>query len=374
MLYREVTQPLPGPKAFEQTGDAAVLTQAAFLLVLGLQLRGDKGDVKLAETLPQEDLSVLEVPPLASASGRIDSARVRGFLASRYGIGTEIAGEEVPLRRDVFADLALNHFREPTASTATNLMEACLRHPHEIVRVSAAAAYHDRSSEPERLSAILVAGTFSIDLLVRELAATALAQVVPDHLRLLQLQMMRGRAVGGAGADTTMLVHGTFARHVNWWQPNGDFHSYVRQVVRSDLYNHQDRFEWSGGYTEDARTLGAEDLLHWVNRHNEQGIDLITHSHGGSVAMLASNHGLRIGELVLLSCPVHPRYQPDFSRVQKVVSIRVRLDLVILLDRGGQKFKLKQIRENVLPIWFDHTATHNPDVWKNGTYNVPSML
>ncbi len=145
--------------------------------------------------------------------------------------------------------------------------------------------------------------------------------------------------------------------------------------LRPDLYNGDKRFAWSGGYSDAARALGADDLLTWVNRYNEQGLDLFTHSHGGSLAMLASNKGLQIGELVLLSCPVHiPKYQPDFNQVKKVVSIRVRLDLVILADRGGQRFKHPKIEENVLPIWFDHGATHKPEVWKNNTYKIPAML
>jgi len=145
--------------------------------------------------------------------------------------------------------------------------------------------------------------------------------------------------------------------------------------VRRDLYNQSDRFAWSGGYSYDARSLGANDLVKWVDLHREQGLDLFTHSHGGNVAMLASNRGLRLGKLVLLSCPVQFRkYQPNFGQVTKLVSIRVRLDLVILADRCGQKFKDSRIRENVLPIWFDHTATHNPEVWKNSTYGIPAML
>ena len=44
----------------------------------------------------------------------------------------------------------------------------------------------------------------------------------------------------------------------------------------------------------------------------------------------------------------------------------------ILADRGGQRFRLPQIQENVLPIWFHHSATHDPNVWIQ--YNVPAML
>jgi hypothetical protein len=383
MPTTEVTEPPSAREAFERTDQAAVLTQAAVLLILGLQLRGTATtqfqDV-VPDILPEDDLAVLQIPPLSPLGGRIDSQRARIFLASRFG--TSVAapfpeGEDVTWRSDIFAELARDHLRQPTANSATNLMEACLRHPHEIVRVAAAAAYHDWSSERPKLTTILEEGTRSADLSVRQLAATALAQVHPDNARLRDLTRSAGRAAGAAGAasHTAMLVHGTFALGATWWQPGGHFHSYLLQVLRPDLYKNYDRFSWSGAYGPDARELGADDLLIWVNNHNEQGLDLFTHSHGGNLAMLATTKGLQIGELVLLSCPVHvPKYLPDFNRVGKVVSIRVRLDLIILADRGGQRFKHPKIQENILPIWFSHAVTHKPEVWKNNTYAIPAML
>ena len=141
-------------------------------------------------------------------------------MAVRYGAsGRGSSGAEVDSiwRRDIFADLASIYFREPSAGAAANLMEACLRHPHELVRVSAAAAYHERSSEPDRLTSILEQGTRSFDLLVREVAATALAQVAPDNIRLSDLQRTYGRAAGAAGSShTAMLVHGTWALDATW--------------------------------------------------------------------------------------------------------------------------------------------------------------
>jgi hypothetical protein len=89
--------------------------------------------------------------------------------------------------------------------------------------------------------------------------------------------------------------------------------------------------------------------------------------------MLASNSGLDIGKLVLLSCPAHPqKYMPDFQHVGKVVSVRVHLDLVILVDGGGQRFAHPRISENVLPVWFHHSATHDPDVWRK--HDIPAKL
>jgi hypothetical protein len=65
-------------------------------------------------------------------------------------------------------------------------------------------------------------------------------------------------------------------------------------------------------------------------------------------------------------------YLPDFSRMNRAISIRVRLDLVILADGGGQRFRHPQIQENVLPLWFDHAATHEPSVWTR--HNVAGWL
>ena len=50
----------------------------------------------------------------------------------------------------------------------------------------------------------------------------------------------------------------------------------------------------------------------------------------------------------------------------------MHLDLVILADRGGQRFYDNRISENVLPLWFDDFATHDPTTWE--TYGVPAML
>jgi pimeloyl-ACP methyl ester carboxylesterase len=139
------------------------------------------------------------------------------------------------------------------------------------------------------------------------------------------------------------------------------------------LYGASDRFQWSGGYSDAARALAGSDLHSWVQQHHFNGLDLFTHSHGGSVAMLANHAGTKVGHMVLLSCPVHwPKYTPDFSLTISVVSVRVHMDLVILADRGGQRFSDSRIRENVLPIWFDHFATHDPGNWQK--YNIPAML
>jgi hypothetical protein len=379
-----VNEPIAGPEAFRQTGTAAVESQAALLLLLGRQLRGDDqalgaraaaADISaVIEAVPSDDLAQFPVPQLRPSGDRVGVALVETRLAERYGARivrrVAIPQEE---RRDVLGDLAQTLFARPEPLAAAELMEASLRSPDELTRVAAAASYFELSTRPKRLITILLRGTRSEDSLVQTVAATALARIAPEHLRLRQLTRAKKARSAGEASHSALLVHGTFARSHEWWQPGGSFHSYLRNNVRSDLYAAADRFEWSGGYSDAARDIGARDLRTWVESRNLQGLDLFGHSHGANVIMQATKFGLTAGTLILLSCPVHvPKYLPDFGRTTKVVSIRVHLDLVILADLGGQRFRHPQIHENVLPIWFDHGASHNPEVWRNN--NVPAML
>lgn len=390
MANRLVTKPIPGPKAFRSTGDAAVKSQAAILLHLGMQLRGDDaalearakaaGQRQAARALPDDDLKSFPIPRLAPVSERIEVTRAESPLRARSEsrvsrkAGAAGARDVSPSTvRKVQSDLAEQLYDTPDPLTAAQLLEASLHHPEELVRVAAAAAYFNLAAEPRRLLKVLAGGTASADELVREVAGTALARIAPEDRRLRALTRKAPRSGRRRPSHTSLMVHGTFASNGSWWQPGGDFHSYILSEVRPDLYGASDRFAWSGGWSDGARALGASQLRTWVDAHTLQGLSLFTHSHGGSIAMLASHNGLDIGTLVLLSCPVHVhKYMPDFGHVVKVVSIRVKFDLVILADGGGQKYNHPSIQENVLPIWFDHFASHSPKVWRK--HNLKSKL
>ena len=390
MPYAEVTKPIPGPEAFGETEDAAILSQAAILLLLGARLRGDDyalsgraratGLTPMMEAIPRSHLRQFPVPRLKATGERISFEPTQSSLISRFGSRISLSlshevKEPIPdFDAEVGVELANRLYEAPDLFKAAQLMELYLYHENELLQVAAATSYFDLSAEPARLLSVLERGTFSDELLVRDMATIALARVAPDHPRLLALTQQASIEAGDEPADTSLLIHGTFARDNQWWQPGGDFHTYLRANVRPDLYNGPDRFEWSGGYSHSARAIGADNLRTWINTKGLINPDIFAHSHGGNLAMLASHQpGLNIGELVLLSCPVHvDRYMPNFNSVQKVVSIRVRLGLVILADRGGQRFRHPNIEENILPIWFDHSATHTQAVWVQ--HNVAAML
>ncbi len=399
MPYEPVEQPVLGSRAFEEQSDSFLQSQATILLLLRSQLAfareyvearaaaglplgqrpeavGRQATLELAEA----DLTEFPVPWLRDwgprfGSGPVDALR-RRFGRSMIDEVLEGSPEAVS---EVLPPLAHELFDDSQLFAAALVLEVCRQHPDSLVRAAAAGAYMELSEGTQRLSALdtLVDTTFDTDPEVRDVAAALLAGLLPAHPRLVDLG-------GGGPSDatsgplrSTLLVHGTWARNQRWWRPGGDFHNYIRTKVRTDLYSRKDCFGWSGRYSDQERALGALDLIDWVRGHGSKKVDVIAHSHGGSVAMMATWGGLKIDELVLLSCPVHwprrsrgslrssnRRYLPDFRRVRRIESIRVHLDRVILADRGGQLFYGVPIHENPPVGWFHHGLTHDPSTWQ----------
>jgi len=359
------------------------------LLLIGSYLRGDPAateararaagtrapspatPVGIVEAIPADDLATLGFPQMTAGTARF----APGALERAAGVRFTARSTSAPAAGDVRAasrrlrGVAEVFYRDANPESAAALLEVSLRHPHELARVAAAVSYMEVTIAPTRAIRILERGVRSRDPLVRDVAAHALGRVDPRNARLAPLLVAKRRPSRRRPSRTSTIVHGTWARTSAWWQPpTGDFWKYLHDNVDPDLYGAPDRFEWTGGYHDVARAEASEDLHGWVQdpTHNLDGLDLFTHSHGGSVAMLATHAGTRVGRLVLLSCPVHwPKYTPEFSRVTKIVSIRVRLDLVILVDGGGQRFSDPRINEHVLPIWFDHFTTHDPETWED---------
>jgi hypothetical protein len=387
------SRPIAGAAAFRNVTERNhVLSQAATLLLIGSHLRGDQAALRARaeasgrllhpvarrtlQAIPSSDLRHLEFPRLAAGAPRLQPESLQRMAGVRFAATPapvpapgEARTAAAALRRAASA-----FYRYASHETAGALVEVALRHPQELVRVAAAASYFPVAVNPSPAIAILARGARSHDRLTREVAATALARIDPSNPALAPLLAARPRRSTRRRSRTSLLVHGTWARTAAWWQPpSGDFWQYVHADVEPNLYGAQDRFDWSGGYSVAARALGGARLAAWVQQHNLAGLDLFAHSHGGSVSMVASQAGTQVGRMILLSCPVHwPQYTPAFNRVNRVVSIRVHLDLVILADGGGQRFYDPRIEEHVLPLWFDHALSHDPATWRQ--YNVPAWL
>ena len=378
--YGYVKKPMTGAAAFQKTDTATCQSQAAVLLMMGRQLRGDdqalmarasaSGAAMRRSTVFGVSQKAFPVPQMQAPAARMAVKTLHAGIRKRYGVqATKPAGGKW---ERAYGNCADDLYKKPTMESGAQLMELGLQHPMPLVRIAAAAAYHSMTTDPRRAVDLLVAGASSTDDLERELAATALARLHPDHAALKRLTRYRRSRGKPKPAHTATMVHGTWAANGTWWRPNGDFFSYV-QTLRNDLYLGADRFRWTGAYSDGARQDAAQTLMQWVADHNVAGLDLFGHSHGANAIMLATQLGMRAGKLILLSCPVRvSQYFPNFVNTARVISIRVKLDLVILADRGGQKFSDARIEENVLPIWFNHSATHDPDVWRDN--NLPTRI
>jgi hypothetical protein len=380
-----ISAPVAGADAFKDLEKPAhIHSQAATLLLIGSHLRGDipAMQARLALTgptpasvapFPSEDLGALGFPAIRVSGDRFRTAELQELSGIRLMAAVRPRKEEVRSAPASVAAAAQNFYKDANSETAAALLETSLRHPHQLVRVAAASSYIEVAADPQPAIRILEDGLNSKNLLTRDVAAYALAHADPKNSKLAPLLRPKKLRSRRKRSRTSTIIHGTWASGGTWWQPGGDFWTYLHDNVDVSIYGAADRFGWSGGYSDAARAEAGTALHDWVQAHNLDGLDLFTHSHGGSVAMLANQAGTRVGRMVLLSCPVHwPKYTPQFNLVGEVVSVRVHLDLVILADRGGQKFSDPRIHESVLPIWFDHFATHNPANWDR--YNIKAML
>lgn len=429
------SRPLPGHEAFGRTDPVAVRSQAAFLLVLARRLRSDRTGPDDVVVGDPEDEEPLDIPEWSDSTDSELALARRHWSERRASDSAALP----PVEASAIASSALALYDRPSADAAADLMQACLAAPHPLVRVAAAAAdlhlhlqaedlalmmdelpgaagspyvreprfratagFGIRADRRERLfplprlpvpgraTDVLIRGAGDQDELVRDMAVSALEGAWFHH---------ENRTTPGLGSEEpsddwgrgrtgsppapnerpdrrfSIVVHGTFARRADWWRPGRAFPKFLRVHVTPNLYAGRRPFSWPGLYSHRARELGASDLAEWASKHGPLD-HVFAYSHGGSVAMMASQRGVQMNKLVLLSCPVRRAYTPSFDRIGRVVSVRTRLDLVILVDflvaGGRQRFRDSRIDEHVLPLWFSHEATRQPDVWQR--HDIAAMI
>lgn len=214
-------------------------------------------------------------------------------------------------------------------------------------------------------------GQASADLIVRELAmAPLLYQPTVSTTSGDEAGTRRVSAVTrGPGSDAvSTVVHGTWGWKDTWWYPGGDFHTYVKQEVRPDLYDGGQEFSWSGALSAEQRVLGGQRFLRWAESAGSgNGLHTVfAFSYGSELVAHAVNAGTAIDEVVLLSAPVHPPLTQMLGKVNRVVDIRLKFDLVLALARASQRLPSAPnvtVRLIDEPYW-SHNATHDPALWR----------
>jgi pimeloyl-ACP methyl ester carboxylesterase len=360
--------------AFEDIRDGFD-SRITFLLMLGAMY--GRGRTPILEEIEENR----EEFPMPSYEPGNRLRTVLSVLSARdvYGLNpTEIRNlndQESPditaTRRRSMASLVQRLYEDPIPDIVGQILILGLGDPNELIRVSAAISFLDLFDEVGlALTALLSVIEDGSDAMAAQLAEIAIRK-----LGRTAATSFRTPSPGGVGPplnmNATILVHGTQFSFVgspmgDWWTPKGDFHNYIRSSYRPNLYSKPDFFSWSGGWSDHARQLAAIDLRNWTRSRKLSGFDLIAHSHGGNVAMWATQLGMELNKLILLSCPAHVKhYLPEFARVNEVISYQIKFDWAILTDGGGTKFRHPSISDHILPKWFRcHEDTHKPDFWR----------
>ena len=419
-----MTDPVRCPGAFSETGTVALLSRAALLLSLGVLLRrgyeGLRSDLRESE----ESFPLPELEPSWPMAKRQPEFSRR--LARMRKLAIDRRGETDREMADAAEDL---YYGKDRSLRAAELLVLGLAHREPLIRVTSAVSWLDVLEGPKPALWTLVKSCFSKVPQIAEIARTALAGwserggprrlgLVPSleggaglaawaadrYLRLRAWRFRRRpRPVDAEG----VIVHGTKQPsrvggdpgRPLWWQPGGDFHGYMRSQHCPALYDGEVPFSWGGNLSDDDRLRGAVNLCIWAERQRSP-ISVFAHSHGGNLAMQASwpdfgrglgrpegtGEGLSIDKLVLLSCPIHwEHYQPSWANVGSLFHVRVPLDLVVLADRLHNTFgswtrlklpdealRLANVSEHRIGSrWFDHGASHDPQVWRDEQISIP---
>jgi hypothetical protein len=203
----------------------------------------------------------------------------------------------------------------------------------------------------------------SPDEIVRSLAFAAL-ESADDSSGSVNEPPRKPATAPGALVTSTM-IHGTWGWKGDWWRPQGDFHSFILQNHRPNLYNRGAKFSWSGAYSDRQRAMAAVDFVDWAYDVAPHGLQTVFgHSYGGEVAARAVGAGARIHELVLLSAPVTKHVDAAVESGTPAVDIRLPLDPVLAIAGTRQRIAPRPNVTTVLLRWqLSHGATHDERVW-----------
>jgi pimeloyl-ACP methyl ester carboxylesterase len=206
----------------------------------------------------------------------------------------------------------------------------------------------------------------SPDSITRSLAIAALVPAADAHGSPPPQDSEFPPTTATGAATVSTIIHGTKAWTGDWWRPKvGDFHRFIHDIYRPNLYNGGGRFSWSGAYSAKHRAKAAEDFVAWVEDLAPQGIQtLFGHSYGGEIAARAANLGTPIDQLVLLSTPVTSHVKAAAAAGERIVDIRLPLDPILALELRPQRLAPRENVTRVITSWrLSHSATHEESVW-----------
>lgn len=105
-----------------------------------------------------------------------------------------------------------------------------------------------------------------------------------------------------------VLVHGTFASNADWTKADSDICQALKKGLEGNVTFH--RFQWSGGNSHHARIQASKELAAYLSSLNQDKTGgrcfVVTHSHGGNVAMMALKNSILNGAVQKIVCLATP--------------------------------------------------------------------
>ncbi len=351
--------------AAAEDSESVAASQAAFLLAVRAGVLGRTPITEKIREFPLPDVGKLR----RTRHLKVDEACRYLGVTQR-----ELRQESEPDLQHEMTRAVRAVYEKPSLEAAAALFEAAMRSSHPLVAVAGAAGARETTRLRGEIRRTLEAAYRSKDALTSKLALAAMGQIEPmdaiTRKRVIKTPRSRKRR---RKSNTAVVTHGTWAAGNDWYRPGGDFYDAL-QANRPDLDIHDQSFRWSGGYSHDARQDGANLLKQWIPDQGLSVPDFFAHSHGATVAHMATRGAspVRFDRLVVMGWPARERFFPDFSRVQRIIDVRVRMDLVILLDGGAQRFKTRTFSvERHRNGWFDHSSTHDSAYWdRHGLWDI----
>lgn len=351
------------PRAGVEDDQSAAASQAAYLLAARAAILGGVATSEQSSDFPLPDFSRLR---------RRRHFRVAEACKRLGATAKELRQEKNPALERELSGIALELYDRPSMKAVAAMFEAAMLSPHPLVALAGAVGARETTRLRPTIRDTIERCARSKDKLVSRVAMAAMSRIDPmkslADRKIVSQPVSRKRR---RKSKTAVITHGTFAANGKWYRPGGDFYEALASH-RPDLHVHDRSFRWTGNYSHSARRADAALLQQWISDQGLDAPDFFAHSHGGTVAHLATVRGVEFNRLVLMGWPVHEQWFPDFSKVSKIIDIRVHMDLVILVDGGEQRF-----RTNVFDVdehrngWFDHGATHDPGYWdEHGLWGV----
>lgn len=137
------------------------------------------------------------------------------------------------------------------------------------------------------------------------------------------------------GPFVVVLVHGTFAREAEWIREDGEF---ARQIgARLPAGTPIFAFQWTGLNTNDARHQAGDELGAFIRRcaaqHPGRTIRIVSHSHGGNVALYALKDPEArplVSALVFLGVPFLEAWPRNVARIAFVFVFAIALLVTVV--------------------------------------------